>query len=85
MLSLYLGLFHGRKVECKCYNCDRKGFPDAPVTGLKGKVSNQSGVYKYHQVTSCNKSHTRDLLVEAQEGSYLCWGEKQQGTEQETS
>lgn len=39
MLSLYLGLFYGKKVEFKGYRSKGKHFPNATVTALKGKVS----------------------------------------------
>jgi hypothetical protein len=38
--------------------------PNAHVTALKEKVSQESGAKEYHKLTPCYKLHTTDLLEE---------------------
>ena len=60
----------------------RGGGRSVSVTALRGKVSWQSEAKKYHNVTTPNKSHTRDLLAKTQDVAAGV-DEKQQQTKQE--
>jgi hypothetical protein len=57
------GPIHSRQVSfCECYSSEGKGFPNASLIALKGKLSWKVGVKEHHQVTLHNKPHARNLL-----------------------
>lgn len=64
------------RAQYKYYSSKGKGFPNGGIETLKGKVSCQSGAKEDYKVLLHNTPHTRDLLVDTQEGGCICRGYK---------